>query len=136
MANVKKVFGDIDTDGDGVVHRSELKLALEKAGTTPALSEIEALLKNQMNFSGDDIKLCDFEKLHDLVKSNAHASECGGMAKLVKIRHDDIGKYPSATGKWKKSEGTSGFYGAAGGSVFKKDELPKKGPPPPKTGLW
>ena len=69
-----------------------------------------------------------------MVESNAYAKECGGMAKLIKQRNDDLGKYKTPSSKWAKTHG-SGFHG---GSNYKKTMGIGPGgkrPPPAKKSL-
>lgn len=65
----KKVFQEFDLDGDGFIDANELKLAFEKAGTTPSLKEIEELVKEADANKNGKIELAEFDKLLDLVRS-------------------------------------------------------------------
>jgi hypothetical protein len=67
-AATKKVFQEFDLDGDGAIDKHELKLAFEKAGTTPALKEIEDLIKEVDSNNSGKVELAEFEKLLDLVR--------------------------------------------------------------------
>lgn len=99
---LRAAFDAFDVDGSGSIDDAELKRALEAAGLMPSLDECLWLIKQVDKNASGEVEWDEFGKLVELVDTNAYASQVGGNIKLMKLRNQDINKYPRPSAKWAK----------------------------------